>query len=494
MAKSLKDILTGTKSSTKTKVDLKDWEKSKDGQKFATKHTIEKHADRAGNSDDVYKGKTKEAKYDRQKDGVYEEVEELDEISKIKAQNYIDAAKVDRDENNKHISDALFKKKHPEEKKDPGAVIKDVKLGLDLVANRSKGIRTAEAKLKGKAVVPANEELEQIDEISDKLAWSYTNKNLKEPTADPTTDAGFRKNQNRDKGLKLALDKQSYPKTSLNKAKVPTSDATTKEKKYQDAIKEEEQLAEISDKLALGYVNANLFDRRYHAGKEPTADVTTDAGFRKNQNRDKGLKLALAKTNPPHKRMQTVKVPTSDATTKEKKYQDAIKEEEQLDELSDKLKANYREKATTDIKNKFDSAMDSERMGDSKTTNNLLKKVASRKVNIKKSMNESMKCESCGAMYEGESCGCGGKKKLLLGGKKSLKEVLSRFNEGKKVDDMVKHVKSSEKKAGHSDKEAENIAWATANKRGMLDNKNKKMEEEAAVEPMLEGGKKKVKK
>ena len=105
-----------------------------------------------------------------------------------------------------------------------------------------------------------------------------------------------------------------------------------------------------------------------------------------------------------------------------------------------------------------------------------------------------MKCESCGNMYEGESCGCGGKKKLLLGGKKSLKEVLSRFNEGKKVDDMVRHVKSSEKKAGHSDKEAENIAWATANKRGMLDNKNKKMEEEAAVEPMLEGGKKKIKK
>jgi len=46
--------------------------------------------------------------------------------------------------------------------------------------------------------------------------------------------------------------------------------------------------------------------------------------------------------------------------------------------------------------------------------------------------------------------------------------------EGAKVDRMVKHVKSSEKKLGHSDKEAENIAWATANKRGMLDNKNKK--------------------
>lgn len=46
--------------------------------------------------------------------------------------------------------------------------------------------------------------------------------------------------------------------------------------------------------------------------------------------------------------------------------------------------------------------------------------------------------------------------------------------EGANVDRMVKHVAQSEKKLGHSKKEAENIAWATANKRGMLDNKNKK--------------------
>jgi len=46
--------------------------------------------------------------------------------------------------------------------------------------------------------------------------------------------------------------------------------------------------------------------------------------------------------------------------------------------------------------------------------------------------------------------------------------------EGAKVDRMVKHIEKSEKKLGKSNKEAENIAWATANKRGMLDNKNKK--------------------
>ena len=49
-----------------------------------------------------------------------------------------------------------------------------------------------------------------------------------------------------------------------------------------------------------------------------------------------------------------------------------------------------------------------------------------------------------------------------------------KVREGAKVDRMVKHVAQSEKKLGHSKKEAENIAWATANKRGMLDNKNKK--------------------
>jgi len=48
------------------------------------------------------------------------------------------------------------------------------------------------------------------------------------------------------------------------------------------------------------------------------------------------------------------------------------------------------------------------------------------------------------------------------------------IDEGAKVDRMVRHIKSSEKKSGKSDKAAENIAWATLNKRGMLDNANKK--------------------
>ena len=67
--------------------------------------------------------------------------------------------------------------------------------------------------------------------------------------------------------------------------------------------------------------------------------------------------------------------------------------------------------------------------------------------------------------------------------------AVRNIKEGAKVDRMVAHVKSSEKAAGKSDKKAENIAWATANKRGMLDNKNKKTNEANAVEPLLQGDK-----
>lgn len=53
-------------------------------------------------------------------------------------------------------------------------------------------------------------------------------------------------------------------------------------------------------------------------------------------------------------------------------------------------------------------------------------------------------------------------------------ETLRFVAEGAKVDRMIKHIEKSEKEAGKSDKDAESIAYATANKRGMLDNKNKK--------------------
>ena len=54
--------------------------------------------------------------------------------------------------------------------------------------------------------------------------------------------------------------------------------------------------------------------------------------------------------------------------------------------------------------------------------------------------------------------------------------------EGAKVDRMVKHIEKSEEKAGKGKEEAERIAWATANKRGMLDNKNKKRADEGVMD------------
>jgi len=55
-------------------------------------------------------------------------------------------------------------------------------------------------------------------------------------------------------------------------------------------------------------------------------------------------------------------------------------------------------------------------------------------------------------------------------------------SEGAKVDRMAGHIAKSEKQAGHSSKDAENIAWATLNKRGYLDNKNKKSHNESVYE------------
>jgi hypothetical protein len=52
--------------------------------------------------------------------------------------------------------------------------------------------------------------------------------------------------------------------------------------------------------------------------------------------------------------------------------------------------------------------------------------------------------------------------------------------EGAKVDRMQKHIAKSEKDLGHSKKDAEAIGWATLNKRGYLDNKNKKDHTEEA--------------
>lgn len=75
MAKSLKDILAGKKSSKVSPPDIDDkniyqWN-SKDGVKFIKKHDVENH-DYPQDAETSFKGKDKTSKYKFQKDGVYE--------------------------------------------------------------------------------------------------------------------------------------------------------------------------------------------------------------------------------------------------------------------------------------------------------------------------------------------------------------------------------------------------------------------------------------
>lgn len=121
-------------------------------------------------------------------------------------------------------------------------------------------------------------------------------------------------------------------------------------------------------------------------------------------------------------------------------------DEKQLDELSPKTLKSYANKADSDqvvtnreLKNRYHTGLDPDLM--------------------KQSSNRT--------------------KGMKLAGDKMMGRAKVPANEGAKVDRMVKHIEKSEKKAGKSKEEAQDIAWATANKRGMLDNKNKKKMNEA---------------
>lgn len=241
MAKSLKDILAGVKSSKvvpgSTGVDpgVDYMPKAPAEQDFVAKHKTEKHADRVGNGDDVYKGKTayslktkqnklmgndlaaakaaneeveaeeesdplQEAKAceecgkdpcgcdDMPKKGkklrfllggkkspVKEEVEELDEISKKKLENYKKKAVPDLLTAKKEVHDAEEYARHVAKLKKQGrasdsdvetAHRKAVKIH-DKIQNRQTGLALAQEKINKKTKKPTNEEVEEINEIGD---------------------------------------------------------------------------------------------------------------------------------------------------------------------------------------------------------------------------------------------------------------------------------------------------------------------------------------
>ena len=161
-----------------------------------------------------------------------------------------------------------------------------------------------------------------------------------------------------------------------------------------------------------------------------------------------------------------------------------VYEEEQIDEVLDTSmkKLAYTMKAYKQIKNadpiKMANDPDAMRQVVNRTTG-----VA--RVNKKLTKeSKSMKCEACGNMYEGDSCGCGGSaedkkgKKLLLGGKK-LQEVLTKkTSAGKVISDFVHS--DNPKFAGKSKEERKRMALGAYY--GMHPEKSKKMEEEVDLE------------
>lgn len=83
MPKSLKEILAGVKKSTVTAGTTGDQPgvdyapKSPDEQDFVAKHKVEKHEDRVGNGDDVYKGTTKHSQLKDVKHGYRKPKDEI---------------------------------------------------------------------------------------------------------------------------------------------------------------------------------------------------------------------------------------------------------------------------------------------------------------------------------------------------------------------------------------------------------------------------------
>ena len=154
--------------------------KNPDEQEYVDKHVVQKHDDRNGNGDDVFKAANVK-KADRKKDRhgyepgedeeVYEEVEQVDELSQDKLMAYRSAAK----KQGTGIQDRM--------KVGGGDWSKDGK-DTGTLKKRMAGYKMAGRKVNpglaasmGKAPrVAANEEVEQIDELSKETKASYMKK------------------------------------------------------------------------------------------------------------------------------------------------------------------------------------------------------------------------------------------------------------------------------------------------------------------------------
>lgn len=176
-------------------------------------------------------------------------------------------------------------------------------------------------------------------------------------------------------------------------------------------------------------------------------------------------------------------------------------EEEQLDELSPKTLKSYAKKADIDqavtnreLKNRYHTGLDPDLMKQSSNRTKGMKMAGDKMMGrAKVPANEEVDMGQAEQGMRKSIPHTGGYQVVDSSGKVISKHKGQRdamqaalknddykvkpIREGAKVDRMVKHIEKSERKLGKSKDTASDIAWATANKRGMLDNKNKKVKE-----------------
>jgi len=144
-----------------------------------------------------------------------------------------------------------------------------------------------------------NEEVEQVDEISTKLAVNYAKGALKSmDTAAAKGSAGHDTFMKRSAGQKLALDKTN-PEHKRLKAKVGTSDANAKDAAYKKTVGEDvEQVNELSKATLGSYVNksaASLGKAGYNAGSTDGTAAKLDPHIHTINKRSTGIKRAVGK-------------------------------------------------------------------------------------------------------------------------------------------------------------------------------------------------------
>lgn len=257
MAKPLKDILSGVKSSktvagsTGTDPGVDYDPKNPAEQDFVAKHKVEVHADRVGNGDDVYKGKTKQAKYPKQDAKVYEETEELDEKSES-FEKVMNKAKEKR-------------KNNPKKHKIIAPVI-----------DRSKTIRYSGDK---ERLGLHKEEAEELDENTKKrTAMGYDK--------DGNETGGIQVRSNR-QALKLLKkhhpDKEERVTVKLFKGDAPKKGDKGGRVSHSKLAKEEVEINEISKKILKSYQKkATTSANRAHEKSEKESDAAMSTDGNKN--------------------------------------------------------------------------------------------------------------------------------------------------------------------------------------------------------------------